>query len=428
MRVLIISQTVWDNSNSFGNTFSNLFEGMPNVELYNICCKHGQSNNTIVKKAFQMSDKSVLKSIYKRNARTGWIIDKQSINDMRDVNSEVSEKAKRKRRTISFFIRDWIWKLGRWKKNKELHAFLKEINPDVIYLPIYAAGHMCDIQQYLIKQCGVPVVGHISDDVYGYTPKSSIFARSYTSRLRRQLRKLIDKCEYLEVFAENMKEEYSRIFKKDCYLIGKGIAIQDSLKIEYVYSNQEEWKFVYTGNIGSERYKILSAIGQAFDAVSSKRKLTLDIYSATPLTEEIKKAFAPYQSIRFKGAISKDEVERVQREADFLVHVESFSKQAIFSAKMSFSTKIIDYMAVGKPIFAVGPTEVNSIKVLQTKNLAVIAKSFAEIEEKTKALCSEDVDLSNIATCVERYLKEERDIRKIQKGIKQRLDKVMEQK
>lgn len=35
--------------------------------------------------------------------------------------------------------------------------------------------------------------------------------------------------------------------------------------------------------------------------------------------------------------------------------------KAIFSAKMSFSTKIIDYMMIGKTIVAYGPLEVNSI-------------------------------------------------------------------
>lgn len=428
MRILIISQTVWDNSNSFGNTFSNLFEGMPDVALYNICCKHGQPNNTIVKKAFQMTDKSVLKSIYKRNARTGWMIDKQSINDMQDVNSEVSETAKRKRRTISFFIRDWIWKLGRWKKNKELHAFLKEINPDVIYLPIYAANYMCDIQQYLIKQCGVPVVGHISDDVYGYSPKSSLLARFYKMRLRKKLRRLINRCAYLEVFAENMQKEYAHIFQKPCYLIGKGVEFNSLSKIDYVYPNKAEWKFIYTGNIGSERYQVLSAIGKAFDAVSSQKKLILDIYSATPLTNDIKKAFSASQSIRFKGVISKDEVEKVQREADFLVHVESFSPQAVFSAKMSFSTKIIDYMTAGKPMFAVGPLEVNSIQVLKTKNLAITADSIADIKTQLRKMLQEEIDFSALGRSVEKYLREERDIKIIQRGIKERLDKVVEQK
>ena len=65
MKVLIISSTPWNNANSFGNTFSNLFEGMENVEIYNIACRHGVSSNSIVSKAVQLTDKSVLKSIYK---------------------------------------------------------------------------------------------------------------------------------------------------------------------------------------------------------------------------------------------------------------------------------------------------------------------------------------------------------------------------
>ena len=47
MKVLIISRTTWDNANSFGNTFSNLFEGMKDVEIYSIACRNGISNNSI---------------------------------------------------------------------------------------------------------------------------------------------------------------------------------------------------------------------------------------------------------------------------------------------------------------------------------------------------------------------------------------------
>ena len=53
MRILVISSTTWDVSNSFGNTFSNLFDGMSDVEIYNICCRNGNNNNNVVKEAIQ---------------------------------------------------------------------------------------------------------------------------------------------------------------------------------------------------------------------------------------------------------------------------------------------------------------------------------------------------------------------------------------
>ena len=46
------------------------------------------------------------------------------------------------------------------------------------------------------------------------------------------------------------------------------------------------------------------------------------------------------------------------------MHVEGFGNDAVETVGMSFSTKIIDYMMCGKPIFAVGDIRINSIKVL----------------------------------------------------------------
>ena len=67
IKILVISRTPWDNNNSFGNTFSNLFEGMHNVEIYNICCQKGNNSNRIVKKALQLTDRSVFYSIFNSN-------------------------------------------------------------------------------------------------------------------------------------------------------------------------------------------------------------------------------------------------------------------------------------------------------------------------------------------------------------------------
>ena len=231
MKILVISNTPWNNSNSFGNTFSNMFDGMQDVEIYNICCRHGESNNSIVKQAVQMTDKAVLKSAYSFKYDPCWKI--ETTNETSDENEEVSIKARQNRKTISFIIRDLIWKIGRWKRSKTLLGFINEIKPDIIYLPIYASPHICRVQNFIIKKLGVPVVGHISDDVYGVPPKASLLAKLYRRSLRRNLRKLFSKCQYLEVFAENMQEEYSRLFGIKCHLIGKGVSkeIIDKIRI-----------------------------------------------------------------------------------------------------------------------------------------------------------------------------------------------------
>ncbi len=418
MKILIISSTTWDNANSFGNTFSNLFEEMKDVEIYNVACRHGVSNNTLVKKAVQLTDKAVLKSIYKPKCDPCWEI--QNTQEITKENQELSQKARKKRRTTSFIIRDMIWRLGRWKKSKTLNDFLDEVKPDIIYLPIYASPYMCQVQRYIVKKLKVPVVGHISDDVYGYPPKSSLLARWYRARLRKKLRKLIQYCSYLEVFAENMKNEYEKTFGKPCYLIGKGILADEIAKIRTNEPQGQPLRFVYTGNIGDDRHKALACIGQEMSNVFQE-KAVLDIYSATPLTEEMKETLNQSDCVKFHGAISREEVARVQQDADFLVHVEGFSKAAIFSAKMSFSTKIIDYMMMSKPILAFGPQEVNSIQVLKEYGVGLTAVSQEELRSILQSVLEKRVDYKEKTERIREYLIKYRDITKIQADIYSRI-------
>lgn len=425
MKVLIISSTTWNDSNSFGNTFSNLFSKMNDVEIYNIACRHGEAHNSVVKQSVQMTDRSVLKSIYNLKFDSCRIIENQTQNS--DFSNEISERARKNRRTSSLIIRDIIWKIGRWKNSKTLNAFLDAVNLDVIYLPIYASPYMCDVQRYIVDKLNVPVVAHISDDIYSMNPGDSRLARLYRKYLRKKIRALLSRCSYIEVFAETMKEEYEKIFGKPCYVIGKGINVSDLSPIRYE-KKEDDVSFVYTGNIGDDRYRSLYYIGKALDECRGDKSVSLNIYSATPLSDEMQRLFDSSPSIKFHGAVSRSEVEEIQRNADYLVHVEGFSEEAIFATKMSFSTKIIDYLVSGKPMLAVGPYEVNSIKVLKDEGVAVVATTEEEIKSVVSGILNCTVDLDSLAQNVEKYLVEKRDIKKIQAGIKSRLDKLVEGK
>ncbi len=105
-----------------------------------------------------------------------------------------------------------------------------------------------------------------------------------------------------------------------------------------------------------------------------------------------------------------------------LVHVEGFTPTAIAATQMSFSTKLIDYMMAGKPIFAVGDGKINSIAVLKKYGLAVVAELPGQIETRIKALLSGDIDIEVLFDNTVKYLETFRDIRKIQEGMIARLE------
>ena len=81
--------------------------------------------------------------------------------------------------------------------------------------------------------------------------------------------------------------------------------------------------------------------------------------------DKIKTALSQYSFVKLYKGVDSVQVYKIQKNANFLIHVEGFSKKAIAETRMSFSTKLIDYMSTMKPIIAIGPSNINSIEVLK---------------------------------------------------------------
>lgn len=418
MKILVISRTPWNNSNSFGNTFSNLFEGMPDVELYNICCQSGSTDNNLVQTTLQMSEASVIRAL-----KGGEIAIEQNVST--DVNSElkVANTGRKQRKTWMFVARDLLWMVGALKWKKRVKNFIESVRPDVLYLPVYPSWYMCDIAQYAIKCASVPVVAHISDDDYGYIVGMSKSGYLYQMISRKKLRNIISKVSYIEVFADNMKLEYEQLFNIPCHVIGKGM-LPEEVEKPQVHESRDELHFVYTGGIGGERFGVLMALARSFSCQSIK-KCYLDIYSATPLTENMKATMDSIKGIIYHGAVSGAEVRDIQMKADYLVHVEGFSPASISSTKMSFSTKISDYLSTGNVMLAIGPADINSIQVLQSRGIAVVVDNLDNLTPTIFRLLNGEIDTSAIQERAYTYIITERNKSVIQAGMLDRLKKLV---
>ena len=207
-------------------------------------------------------------------------------------------------------------------------------------------------------------------------------------------------------------------------MIGKGINLENINK-----GDNHEWgkevHFVYTGGIGGERLNVLLELGRSLTKNNDCKKCILDIYSATPLSDEAKSEMESVGSISFHGAISGAEVKDVQQKADCLVHVEGFSDKAVFEAGMSFSTKIIDYLATGNILLAIGHKEINSIQVLKKYKIALVVDEIKNLDSTIDCLLNKKTDIQTIKENAYDYLLKERDISKIQDGMYSRMIKIV---
>lgn len=95
MRILVFSSTAWNIDNSFGNTYSNIFEGIDNLEFAHIYTSFGIPKNNIIGTYFQIDEKSIIKNLLNPNAKTGRVINSNSeavILTNSEVNSFNSAK------------------------------------------------------------------------------------------------------------------------------------------------------------------------------------------------------------------------------------------------------------------------------------------------------------------------------------------------
>ena len=116
----------------------------------------------------------------------------------------------------------------------------------------------------------------------------------------------------------------------------------------------------------------------------------------------------------FHGKISNNEVKEKQATADVLVHVEDFSYRNRMKVRLSFSTKIVDYLAKGKAIFAVGPKDVASIEYLLDKDVAIVATKKAEVEKELKKIVSDPMILLKYGEKAYRVCKKKHDKNSVQ--------------
>lgn len=392
-KVLIISGTSWCDNNNMGNTYSNLFRDWDKQKVAMVYTKAELPQNNVCNKYFQIAENRLIKYIYNKKIKTGVKLSSDLINK-NNHDSIIKDQATEKkiyrffsifRWHLFLFLRDILWKLGHWK-TKELDEFLEDFNADIIFLQACYGLYMNDLQRYVIKKTKKKAVIYFVDDIYSFNKFSfSPFFWINKILLRKSIKKTLSLSEQLYTIAPKQKEEYDQLFKSTSKILNKGGSFTSFFENRNV--ENDHLKIVYTGNITSGRWRTLTKIGQSLDGINKDGiKAKLYIYTHNHLNSKIKEAFNDSESICFMGGIPSNEVKGVQRNADILVHVESFKLKERLSTRLSFSTKIVDYFESGKCIFAVGWKEAASIDYLINNNAAMVATSENEIEEKLHLL------------------------------------------
>ena len=397
IRVLVISYLPWRNDVSVGNTLSNIFDGMQNrIEFSNIYFKGVRPQNTIAKKYFYIPEKELAKSILTRKS-VGKEISQVNVSDdgSADNKKGAYNRARQLRWESLLFVQDLIGIWGNWH-SKELDSFIKEIKPQLIFGPLGRVPVANILMSYLHDQYLIPIIAYAWDDHYSLHKQAiSPFFWGKTFLERKYIRKCAQRSEFLYTITEEMREEYSQYFNKKCKVLYKAYDFSGKpemkSKVEYPIS------IIYMGNIGAGRWKELAKVARTVKAINrDKKKCFLKIYTMSPHTEKMEKALNIDNVSALLEPVPTEEVLSVMRSADILLHVESTGKKERNFFRLSFSTKIVDYLYSARCIVAIGGYTA-AMAYLKENAAAVVIEDEGKLQNELEKLIDDPKKIEEYA-------------------------------
>ncbi len=407
MRVLTLSNIEWSDSNAFGNTMSNFFSDVPDIELASLYRRSGKPNNSVCKKYYKIPVSSLVKKFFSPKKIGSYFETNASENAAVTVNAE--QKAigfihRFKLNRIIYAVEDMLFATKKWD-NDRFKTFLKEFNPEIVFSFAKASKTHLLFLNSIKKYC--PECKHVAfivDDIY-----AAFGSKKYKKIISEQL-KMAAK---VYAITPSLKRKYEEIFGVEIDVLTKGCDF--SLPVRE--KNNSVKTIVYAGNLLYGRDKTLMELGRIIKVhnENSDNKLMLKIYSPTVVDENVKSAMNIDGASEFSGAKPYSEIVEIMNSADVVLHVESFDEEQKKVVMHSFSTKITDCMQSGSVLFSIGPECLASIEATKDIDGAFCAVSLQEIGTVINQIA--DADLYENAKRIRAYAVENFAAEKIRQRI-----------
>ena len=385
MNILVLSNIEWSDNNAFGNTMSNLFSGISDMELASLYRRSSLPNNSVCKKYYKISVSSVLKKFFSpEKIGTYFETDGKIRNNV--TESDDSEKKaisfihKFKLNNILYFAEDLIFATKRWENDK-FKSFINDFKPDIVFSFAKASKTHLLFINTVKKYCPeCKCVSFIVDDIC-----SSFKSKKHKKIIAGQLQQ----ASKVYAITSSLKRKYEELFDVEIDILTKGCDFDLPVKEKH----NPVKTIVYAGNLLYGRDKTLMELGKAIKEhnENSESKLFLKIYSPTIVDESVKDAMNVSGASEFMGAKPYNEIVEILNNADVVLHVESFDEEQKKVVMHSFSTKITDCMQSGSVLFSIGPEEVASIEATKNIEGAFCAVSIDEIGKVIKEIADSDL-------------------------------------
>lgn len=396
--VLVITVNPW-NDEGILNTMQNLFSGYDPEKIYSLYLRSDLPNTVYCNHSYQIREVQLYKSLFKSSIQIGQEVKSNNIQSTQEEKQEGSFK--KIYHNLNFksvlLLRELIWKTDKWKE-AQLDNYLKKANPDVIFATISSYLYTNRVVSYVkSKFPNAELVLFFVDDNYTYQAVAPMpLSLLHRFLLRRLIRRLVDQASYLFAISPKMKKEYESYFGKKFTILTKSVSVNNN--IEQEASTSSTLNMIYVGNLLYGRLQTLKLLSKAIEEINliSHKKIKLSVYTQTELKEGDASFFNQRKFVKIYPPVPYSKAKELQAHADILLYVESFIKKYYRVARLSFSTKITDYLGMGKLVVAIGPKDIAPIEYLDENKAALVISEQDKICKQLRDILTDPKQIETI--------------------------------
>ena len=382
-RVLIISHTSFTKSDSMGGTLASYFSEYPAEYISQFYIKDMKPDIPVCRNYYCVTDRELLRKLCMPwTAAIGKVLkyDERTIQAETGVGAKSSALGGKKHRDAAMILRHLLWKTNVWR-NHRFKQWLLETDPQVVLVQPGDFPFIMDLAVDISKKLQIPLVLHQSEAYYLKKFEKPTFAkRVFVHIFRKSYERMMDRVSHSVYLCEALTRDYQTYFSSPASTIMKATDMVP-VKSSRVF-HPDDVRFVYGGNLSETvgRHEPLLQMGRAVQKIG----FCIDVYTMT--TGSHLKNFTSENGIRLHDGVSRDELQAIMQDSDFVIHVENQSEWHKQDLKYAMSTKIADMLASGCCSLIFGSEEIASIRYFKENKLGCVLEDPNLLETQIQQL------------------------------------------
>lgn len=406
--ILVINNQSIYNSNATGITLRSILGAWPEENLYEMHMDKDMIFQGVSEKKHSSYIIELVPFYNSMRRIHSWLSKKKE--DQHDVSDHKNNASKSTSQGVSGTL-NCIADASPVSIKINWNKYLNDFVPDIIY----TCGGCVSVMKIALKAARkyqVPIALHFMDDWAHYLQNEQGWIRqNYKKKIRKWLKKCYAKSVSNFVISPYMAADYEAETGITHIPLMNAVSVD---KFSNQPENQKETHvFTYAGGLHLERWKALKEIEEILGEFNQKGyQFKLRIYTNLKNNPQIQ--YFDSATTEIFEAVPHEEISKVMKEADVLVHTETQSPALMGFFRYSISTKIPEYMAANRPILFYGPKQMRLFQHLKEHEMAFTAENKNELRNCISEIVENESKVEKIRNNAYNYVIENHELAKVQ--------------